>query len=303
MASYSTGFVDTNLFTGGGTTTFDGGVVAANYVLGFVATSTFKGDGLTSVSGGLYRSGYSVIELPRFGALQSPLSRSHEMAEPILLSSAHNSLIFIPGGDGKTGLAGLTLSAVSLSKAGGAFSSISTPTITDRGTGNYTVALTTSDTNTNGILKMRGTATPTAGAPFLFEVVLGFVTATDPATALATAAGTAGFATATALSTAQTEITAIHTLASAGATAAALSTAVSTLSSLLTSVPADVWAVVLEGTETAQIMMRLMTAVIYRRADGLTAGGQPIFYGADNTTARVTDTIVAGARTTVLNPA
>lgn len=59
--------------------------------------------------------------------------------------------------DGITGKAGLTL-AITISKAGGAYGSIS-PTVTDRGNGNYSVALTSSETDTLGQLSLRATAT------------------------------------------------------------------------------------------------------------------------------------------------
>ncbi len=58
--------------------------------------------------------------------------------------------------DHVTGLTGATLS-VSISKDGGAFSSIS-PTVTERGNGWYNIALTTAHTDTLGDLVLRATA-------------------------------------------------------------------------------------------------------------------------------------------------
>jgi len=68
------------------------------------------------------------------------------------------------------GLAGLTL-AVTLSKAGGAFASIS-PTVTDRGNGWYSIALTASHTDTLGDLVVRATATGAQAAERILNVVI-----------------------------------------------------------------------------------------------------------------------------------
>ena len=59
--------------------------------------------------------------------------------------------------DHVTGLTGATLT-ITLSKNGAAFASIS-PTVTERGTGWYNVALTTAHTDTLGDFVLRATAT------------------------------------------------------------------------------------------------------------------------------------------------
>jgi hypothetical protein len=73
-------------------------------------------------------------------------------------STARNVMVFLTDStDHVTGLAGATLT-ITLSKNGAAFASIS-PTVTDRGDGWYSVALTTSHTDTLGDLVLHITAT------------------------------------------------------------------------------------------------------------------------------------------------
>lgn len=72
-------------------------------------------------------------------------------------STARNLMVFLTDAtDHVTGLTGATLT-VTLSKDGGAFSSIS-PAVTERGNGWYSIALTSGDTNTVGDLVLRATA-------------------------------------------------------------------------------------------------------------------------------------------------
>lgn len=72
-------------------------------------------------------------------------------------STARNLMVFLTDStDHVTGLAGATL-AVTLSKDGAAFASI-TPTVTERGNGWYSIALTTAHTDTLGDLVLRATA-------------------------------------------------------------------------------------------------------------------------------------------------
>lgn len=72
-------------------------------------------------------------------------------------STTRNLMVFLTSAsDHVTGLTGATLS-VSISKDGGAFSSIS-PTVTERGNGWYNIALTTAHTDTLGDLVLRATA-------------------------------------------------------------------------------------------------------------------------------------------------
>ncbi len=73
-------------------------------------------------------------------------------------STAVNVMVFMAdSADHVTGKTGLTLS-VEISKDGGAFTPIS-PTVTGRGNGWYSVALTAADTDTVGDLVVRCTAT------------------------------------------------------------------------------------------------------------------------------------------------
>lgn len=73
-------------------------------------------------------------------------------------STARNKMIFmVDETDHVTGLAGLTLT-ITASKNGGAFASV-TPTVTDRGSGWYSLALTTSHTDTLGDLALHITST------------------------------------------------------------------------------------------------------------------------------------------------
>jgi len=69
-----------------------------------------------------------------------------------------------------TGLAGLTLT-ITASKNGAAFASIS-PTVTDRGDGWYSLALTTTHTNTLGDLALHITSTGADPTDALDEVVV-----------------------------------------------------------------------------------------------------------------------------------
>lgn len=72
-------------------------------------------------------------------------------------STARNLMLFLTASsDHVTGLTGATLT-ISLSKNGAAFASIS-PTVTERGNGWYSVALTTSHTDTLGDFVLRATA-------------------------------------------------------------------------------------------------------------------------------------------------
>lgn len=71
--------------------------------------------------------------------------------------------------DHQSGLAGLTLS-IQASANGAAFSSIS-PTVTDRGNGKYSIALTSSHTATSGLLWLEITAAGADDADVWYEVV------------------------------------------------------------------------------------------------------------------------------------
>jgi hypothetical protein len=69
--------------------------------------------------------------------------------EPLKQSTARNLMVFlVDSSDGKTGKTGLTLT-ITASKDGGAFASIS-PTVTERGSGWYNLALTAGHTDTLG---------------------------------------------------------------------------------------------------------------------------------------------------------
>jgi len=73
-------------------------------------------------------------------------------------STSVNVMVFMTNqSDHTTGLTGATLT-ITASKNGGAFGSIS-PTVTERGSGWYSIALTTSHTDTAGDLVLHATAT------------------------------------------------------------------------------------------------------------------------------------------------
>lgn len=77
---------------------------------------------------------------------------------PIDQSTAYNAtVLMVDNADGKTGKTGLTLT-IELQKNGGAFASIS-PTVTERAYGWYTIALTSSHTDTIGDLVLHVSAT------------------------------------------------------------------------------------------------------------------------------------------------
>lgn len=75
-------------------------------------------------------------------------------------TAAHVSLFMGNASSPTQGLAGLTVN-VTISKAGGAFAAAGA-TVTDRGNGLYVANLTTTDTNTLGLLVIRGNATGAA---------------------------------------------------------------------------------------------------------------------------------------------
>jgi len=86
-------------------------------------------------------------------------------------STARNRMVFmVDETDHVTGLAGLTLT-ITASKDGAAFASI-TPTVTDRGSGWYNLALTTTHTNTLGDLALHITSTGADPTDALDEVVV-----------------------------------------------------------------------------------------------------------------------------------
>jgi hypothetical protein len=85
-------------------------------------------------------------------------------------STARNVMVLIvQSSDHITGLAGATLT-ITASKDGGAFGSI-TPTVTDRGSGWYNLALTTSHTDTLGDLALHITATSADPVDLVMTVV------------------------------------------------------------------------------------------------------------------------------------
>lgn len=87
-------------------------------------------------------------------------------------STARDKMIFMTdSADHVTGKTGLTLT-LTLSKNGGAFTSIS-PTVTERGNGWYSLALTSSHTDTLGDFVVRATATGADAADIPWEVVAG----------------------------------------------------------------------------------------------------------------------------------
>lgn len=89
--------------------------------------------------------------------------------QQLKLSTAKNEMVFlVDETDGKTGLPGLTLT-ITASKNGGAFASV-TPTVTDRGSGWYNLALTTSHTDTLGNLALHITSTGADPLDVKFEV-------------------------------------------------------------------------------------------------------------------------------------
>jgi len=78
-------------------------------------------------------------------------------------------ILMVDSTDHVTGKTGLTLT-ITASKAGGAFASI-TPTVTERGSGWYSLALTTSHTDTLGDLAVHVTGTAADPADFLLSIV------------------------------------------------------------------------------------------------------------------------------------
>ena len=86
------------------------------------------------------------------------------------LSTARDHMVFMrDSNDHLTGKTGLTLT-ITASKNGGAFGSIS-PTVTERGSGWYSLALTTTHTNTLGDLALHITASGADATDELHQVV------------------------------------------------------------------------------------------------------------------------------------
>lgn len=114
--------------------------------------------------------------------------------EELLQSTAYNLMIFmVSSTDHISGATGLTLT-ISASKDGAAFASI-TPTVTERGTGWYNLALTTTHTNTLGDLAFHITGSGADPTDFKCKVVSAAASAAaiwDEAMAGHTTAGTAG---------------------------------------------------------------------------------------------------------------
>lgn len=104
-------------------------------------------------------------------------------------STAKNVMVLmVDSTDHVTGKAGLTLT-ITASKDGGAFASIS-PTVTERGSGWYALALTSSHTDTLGDLALHITGTASDPADMVLLVEAG-ATDADVSTRLATAGYTA----------------------------------------------------------------------------------------------------------------
>lgn len=86
-------------------------------------------------------------------------------------STARNLLVFMTqSADHVTGLTGATLT-ITASKDGGAFASIS-PTVTERGSGWYSLALTSSHTDTLGDLALHVTAASADTTDLVRQVVV-----------------------------------------------------------------------------------------------------------------------------------
>lgn len=86
-------------------------------------------------------------------------------------STARNLLVFMTqSADHVTGLTGATLT-ITASKDGGAFASIS-PTVTERGSGWYSLALTSSHTDTLGDLALHVTAASADPTDLVRQVVV-----------------------------------------------------------------------------------------------------------------------------------
>src|SRR5678816_971972 len=81
----------------------------------------------------------------------------------------HKMVLMVDSTDHVTGKASLTLT-ITASKAGGAFASI-TPTVTDRGSGWYDLALTSSHTDTLGDLALHITGTAADPTDVVGQVV------------------------------------------------------------------------------------------------------------------------------------
>ena len=124
-------------------------------------------------------------------------------------STADNMMILlVASSDHITGLASATLT-ITASKDGGAFASI-TPTVTDRGSGWYSLALTTSHTDTLGALALHITAASADPTDVVADVVLdipGASVSSVTGNVAGNVTGTIGDLTTTAKASVKTQVT------------------------------------------------------------------------------------------------
>lgn len=193
-------------------------------------------------------------------------------------STARNvPILMVQSADHVTGLTGATLTITS-SKDGAAFASIS-PTVTERGTGWYSLALTTAHTDTLGALALHITAASGDPSDVLHEVV-----AFDPQDA--TRLGLSALPNAAA--GANTGLPVVGSQipnANAGATG-------------------GLWLMssVIEGTKTVQQYLQWMAAALFGKLSGVSTNTPTFLSPSDGTTTRITAvTTTDGRSSTILS--
>jgi len=225
-------------------------------------------------------------------------------------STAKNVMVLmVQSSDHITGLAGLTLT-ITASKDGGAFSAI-TPTVTDRGNGWYSLALTTAHTDTLGDLALHitGAAADPADMVILVE---GGATDVDVSSRLATAGYTAPDNASISTILTRTDVATSTRLAAASYTApdnASISailvnTDVPTSTRMATfATPTNFAALAITagGTVTAALDTADATKLdeMYER-DGLKAGAPAVITPSGLTSAAITQTYATVGNTTTV---
>lgn len=226
-------------------------------------------------------------------------------------ATAANVMVFMTdSADHVTGKAGLTLT-VTASKDGGAFAGIA-PTVTERGSGWYALALTAAMTDTLGDLALHITSAGSDPTDVLCRVVAGSLdadvssrmatftyTAPDNAT-ISSISGTIGVAGAglTALGDARLANldAAITSRMATFVYTAPDNAGIAELGLSVADLPADIGARVIEGALTQDEITRIILA--FAAANGLDLeGAHPRFRDMADSKDRIVATYVAGTRT------
>ena len=203
-------------------------------------------------------------------------------------STAANVMVFMTdSADHVAGKAGLTLT-ITASKDGAAFASIS-PTVTDRGSGWYSLALTTSHTDTLGDLAIHATATGADPTDLLCRVSARVVddvlpTASYTAPDNATITAIAGYTDS------------IESRLPAALVGGRMDASVGDMTAAAVDAILDE---VVEGTYTLRQLLRLYASILLSKISGAGTGTE-VFRSIGDTKDRVTATVDASGNRTAI---